>query len=302
MIPGYSILGKDAIAGAGAVNGNASGALLVINASIIPGAVSAGAAAIGATLPIAVSVKPGYAAVGYSTESMIPGDAGPGRLALGQISHNADGHASGALLTVGTSLIEGAASSGATANGATLVVNESLIAGSASAGALALGSTLSVTTSLKPGYVAVGLSSPSMIPGDEGPGRFALGQLSEGSGVTNGNATGAIITVQTSILPGVAAVSDEAPAVERGMPPAYRPRRSVDGFAQGALITIGVSVIAGHAEGEHTIIVREADGGTRTIVIVGATHEELSNDEFIFAAIDDELDLWLMNKRQLEDA
>lgn len=304
MIPGYGIPGKHAIGQiSDAVNGQALGAIIPVTTSLIAGVARGGASVGGATFPIAVSLKPGYVAAGLSTEGMIPGDAGPGRLALGQISNNLDGHANGALLTIASSLIDGTATSSASANGALLVINESLLPGSASAGAQALGSTLSVTTSIKPGYVAAGISGSSMIPGDEGPGRFVLGQLSADNNSVDANASGVLLPpIVVSVIPGVATASDEVPSVERGMPPAYRHKSSIDGFAQGALITVGVGVIAGHAQGEHTIIVREADGSTRTIGIVGATHEELSDDDFVLGLIEGDLTHWLMNKRQLEDA
>jgi hypothetical protein len=214
---------------------------------------------------------------------MIPGGGLPGRHVVTQISDALAGNASGATLTVTTSLpTVGAATGGAAAAGATLTVTTSLIAGAATSSALIAGPVLTTTLSLPTSGAATGdalangatiTATESLIGGTASGGALALGTLLtltaallEGVATVDVSTNGDTITVTVTLLEGIATGGATG-----------------DANAAGATITIDATLAAGAADsGEKPISGRVAGVGPgfykrkpepRDVIAFGATIE-----------------------------
>jgi hypothetical protein len=206
-----------------------------------PGSAASGgdATANGAIITIAPSAIPGLATGAANiggqtiteTETII-GGAGSGRASI-----------AGQVLPATFSALSGMASGAASAGGQTVTEADTVIAGAPMGSANVAAQVVSVTTSVIDGMV------------------------SGGSGTVNGNAGGTTITVDASLLSGMATGAGSLePQIyfsgSRGDGKLLVPMpvlRLWNGLAQGQVIVTGVSVINGRAVGQNNLDFIELD-------------------------------------------
>lgn len=125
-----------------------------------------------------------------------------------------------------------------------------------------------------------------MLLGDKPLGARSLGQISGG---TNGVALGATITVTTDCVDGVARGRT---ANGRFAPSPFVWAK----HANGSLISVGASILAGSVSIGHEVTVASRDGDY-IVTLFGCTDEELRDPEFVLAIIDDDWELYNLKRK-----
>lgn len=121
-------------------------------------------------------------------------------------------------------------------------------------------------------------------------GTLAFGQLPENDGL----AQGVTLDVAAQLIAGVASVETGTIRFVGGSAFTSRPHT-----AQGATVVVGTSIIPGKAQAGHEIVFKDQHGRTtRTLVIFGATDEELTDDDFMMGLMFDDWDPWLLRQRE----
>jgi len=181
---------------------------------------------------------------------MIPGSDTPGRFAIGQISAvgSSDGNASGQILTVNATLLEGVATGGAIAQGDVIGVLIELIDGVAfgQINAVALGAVLDIDLSLLDGLASGSANASGELQVVE----VSLIDGTATGGVANdGNADGVTLTVNASLIAGTAS-GVIAQVSQRHGGPAFTSRphpKGVDAIAFGAVLIVQAKLSPGIA-------------------------------------------------------